>query len=352
MRAITLDKVASVTLNCGLRKDVRVGDDFRCREGDVIAVRVLTDKAQYNTLELTTGRMSPLRAGDVIAGALGHRRALVGYAGRIPRSLSVGQTMNILNLGGVLGECTSAAPSVGPPFEVEVLGQVLDFPFVASRKAVPANISDGCAALDETLDLKGVPVVAMVGSCMNSGKTEACLALINEFGRMGKKVVGGKATGVSLRRDVLAMEDAGASRTMVFTDLGVVTTSAANAAPLARTILNRLAEEKPDVIVLELGDGLIGEYGVDAILADASLRSGFRSIVLAANDPVAAWGGVQILKDRYGLRPDAVTGPATDNESGTSLIERETGVLAVNARSHHAELAHSLMSGMEATVVN
>ena len=34
-----------------------------------------------------------------------------------------------------------------------------------------------------------------------------------------------KATGVSLRRDILAFEDSGARNTMIFTDLGVVTTT-------------------------------------------------------------------------------------------------------------------------------
>ena len=34
-----------------------------------------------------------------------------------------------------------------------------------------------------------------------------------------------KATGVSLRRDILAFEDSGARNTMIFTDLGVVTTA-------------------------------------------------------------------------------------------------------------------------------
>mgnify|MGYP006171762225 CR=1 FL=1 len=37
-----------------------------------------------------------------------------------------------------------------------------------------------------------------------------------------------KATGVSLRRDILAMEDSGARRSMIFTDLGIVTINRAS----------------------------------------------------------------------------------------------------------------------------
>ena len=43
---------------------------------------------------------------------------------------------------------------------------------------------------------------------------------------LGMQVAACKATGVSLRRDILAMEDAGAGETMIFSDLGVVTTTA------------------------------------------------------------------------------------------------------------------------------
>ncbi len=352
MRAVMLDKIASVTLNCHLRRDVRVSDEFLCKEGDVLAVRVLNAKAQYNSLELTTGRMSALQPGDVIAGALGHRNALQGYAGVIPNSLQVGGTINILNLGGVLGRCTSSSPIVGEPFECEVLGQVLDFPYLASRRGVPANISTGCATLESSSVATGAPVIAVVGTCMNSGKTEACIALIQQLVRRGKIVMAAKATGVSLRRDILAMDDAGAAKSLIFTDLGIVTTSRQNSPSIATTMLNRLAESSPDIIVLELGDGMIGEYGVDAILAEPALRSAFSQVLLAANDPVGAWGGVQILRDRYGLTPAVVTGPATDNLAGTTLIERETGVVGINARTSADRLTETILRNLEAAVAN
>ena len=55
---------------------------------------------------------------------------------------------------------------------------------------------------------------------MNAGKTAAACALVQAFAHRGLKVAAGKATGVSLRRDILAMEDAGARHTLIFTDLG------------------------------------------------------------------------------------------------------------------------------------
>lgn len=343
MKPVVLDKIGSVTMNCNLSREVRLTDEIRCREGDVLAVRVLTRKSTYNTIELPSGRFSMISPGDIVAGALGHRRALGGYAGHIPEKLAVGDKINILNLGGVLGICDSAHPDLGNPFEVEVLGAVLHFPYLGERIGVPANITQGAPPFVKKLDVGKVPVVAVVGTCMNAGKTFACTTLVQEFARRRLVVHAAKATGVSLRKDILAMEDAGADKTMIFTDLGVVTTQAKNAPDLSRTMLTMLAEEEPDIIVLELGDGLLGDYGVDAILADAEIRASFSAIVLAANDPVGAWGGLRRLREEYGLETTVVTGPTTDNVAGTDVIQNRMGVPAANARMSGARLGEIVL---------
>ena len=343
MRSAVLDKIASVTLNCRLPREVKLGDAYPCEEGDVVAVRIRTRKSTYNQLELTTGRFSLLKVGDVVAGALGHRRALMGYAGHLPEALETGDVIHLLNIGGCLGVCTSSNPDVGPPFECEVLGQVLHFPYLGERIGVPANIRQDAKPLVERLEARGVPIVAVVGTCMNSGKTFACTSLIQELARERLVVHAAKATGVSLRRDVHAMADAGASETMTFTDFGVVTTQRSNAPALTRSMLSALTASEPDVIVLELGDGLMGDYGVDAILEAPDIRQAFSALVLAANDPVGAWGGHRQLAERFGLETTVITGPATDNVAGTDLIRSSFGVAAYNARTRPTELARHVL---------
>ncbi len=334
MNKVLLDKTGSVTFTCRLPREVRLTPEIPALEGGVVAVRVLNAKSTYNQLELPSGRLSNIKPGDIVAGALGHRKALFGYSGYLPHRVQTGDRLNLLNMGGVIGKCDGVNPDLGDPFDCEVLGQVLHFPYLAERVGVPAHISQGAIPLESTLDVGGVPVVAVVGSCMNAGKTHAACALIQAFVHLGLRVAACKATGVSLRRDILAMQDAGASRTLIFTDLGIVTTTPEVAPQATRTLLTQVAADRPDVIVLELGDGLIGLYGVDAILDDPELRAAFHTVILAANDPVAAWGGVQLLKERYGLEADLITGPATDNVAGVRVVERETGAAAINARTH------------------
>lgn len=339
MKTVLLDKIASVTRACQLKREVRLSADIPCEEGVVVAVRVKNDKTTYSQLELPSGRMAQVKKGDVVAGALGHRHALFGYSGHLPQRLAPGDTIHLLNMGGVLGICDSVNPDLGQPFECEVLGAVLHFPYLGERIGVAARIGGEVLDLGAPLDAAGVPVVALVGSCMNCGKTAAACTLVRHLSHGGFTVDGLKSTGVSLRRDTLAMEDAGARATGLFTDLGIVSTTPANAPAVTRTLITRLAAARPDVIVAELGDGLLGAYGVAAILEDAEIRAAFSAVVLAANDPVAAWGGVRMLRERFGIEPVAVTGPATDNIAGTEIIEEALGVPAINARTNGEKLA-------------
>ena len=344
MKAVILDKIASVTKTCRLKREVLTSSEIPCREGIVVAVRVLTDKTTYNQMELPSGRMALVKKGDVVAGALGHRQALFGYSGHLPDHLVPGDKVQLLNIGGVLGICDSINPDLGPPFDAEVIGAVLSFPFLGERVGVPARIGERPLDLAAPLEAAGVPVIAMVGSCMNSGKTAAACTLVRHLSHAGYTVDAFKATGVSLRRDILAMEDAGARTTGIFTDLGIVSTSAVNSAAVTRTLLTQLAAGKPEAIMVELGDGLLGAYGVDAILDDEEIKKAFTAVILAANDPVAAWGGVRLLRERFGVEPVAVTGPATDNLVGTRIIEETVGVPAINARTEGERLAKLVRS--------
>ncbi|MGI9271120.1 MAG: hypothetical protein ACR2QT_05050 [Woeseiaceae bacterium] len=338
MKSVVVDKIASVAQHSELGHELRLSTDIPCEEGVLVAVRVLNNKTRYNQLELTSGRMATVNQGDVVVGALGHRKALRGYSGHLPTSLKPGDTIQLLNIGGVLGSCDSANPDVGPPFECEVLGTVLHFPYLGERIGVPARA--GADSLDATamLDTNGVPVVALAGTCMDSGKTAASCAIVGRLRHLGLNVSACKATGVSLRRDILAMEDAGASETMIFSDLGIVTTTADNGPALTRSLLTSLAASKPDVIVLELGDGLLGAYGVEAILSDTSIRDALTAVILCANDPVSAWGGARILREQFAIEPTVVTGPATDNSVGVDQITERMSLPAINALANGVAL--------------
>jgi len=338
VKSVVVDKLASVAQHSELGHELRLSPEIPCEEGVLVAVRVLNNKARYNQLELTSGRMATVNQGDVVVGALGHRKALRGYSGHLPTNLKIGDTIQLLNIGGVLGLCDSANPDVGPPFNCEVLGTVLHFPYLGERIGVPARAGATPFDINAPLNTGSVPVVALAGTCMDSGKTAAACAIVGRLRHLGLNVSACKATGVSLRRDILAMEDAGAAESMIFSDLGIVTTTAENGPALTRALLTSLAESKPDVIVLELGDGLLGAYGVEAILSDEAIRAALTVLILCANDPVSAWGGAKILREQFKLEPAVVTGPATDNSVGIDQIFDRLSLPAINALSNGVAL--------------
>lgn len=339
---VLLNKVASATRNAHLPREVTLSDTIVAEEGSVICVRALDRKTTYNELEDEHGRMATVNEGDIIAGVLGERRALHGYTGIIPEKIAVGDTLHLLNLGGVIGQCTSANPDVGPPCRVEVLGQVLAFPHLGERRGTPASIRTN--ALPKLDRLPGsVPLVYVSGTCMNAGKTFAACEIIRGLTRRGLRVGAGKLTGVSLRRDTLKMEDVGAIKALNFNDLGIVTTRAESAPPVARGLIHALNDPmlglKLDCIVLELGDGIMGEYGVYEILKEADLMAPAKAHVMCANDPVGAWGAAEYMRDELGITLTVVTGPTTDNMVGRTFVEKKLGLPAVNARQAGDALA-------------
>jgi hypothetical protein len=343
MKSVVVDKIASVTQACGLAHELRIATDIPCEEGVVLVVEILTNKSTYNTLELTSGRMAKVSKGDIVVGALGHRKALFGYSGHLPEAVAAGDVIQLLNIGGVLGICDSVNPDKGKPFDCRVLGVVLTFPYLGERIGVPAKVGYKTLDYDAPLNTRGVPVVALAGTCMEAGKTAAACSIVSRMRHRGLVIDAFKATGVSLRRDILAMEDAGARRSMIFTDLGIVTTTPKTGPALTRSMLTEMASGKPDVIVFELGDGILGAYGVGAILESEDIRSAINAVVLSANDPVAAWGGVRLLEERFGITPAAVTGPCTDNAVGVDIICAQTGVAAFNALTAGAALGDHLI---------
>ena len=347
MRTIVVDKVASVTQACGLGHELRIAtENLPSEEGIVVVVEILTSKANYNTLELTSGRMAKVNKGDIVVGALGHRKALFGFSGHVPETLKAGDVIQMLNIGGVLGICDSANPDKGKHFDCKVLGVVLTFPYLGERIGVPARAGYRKLDLNAPLETHGVPVVALAGTCMEAGKTAAACQMVSRMRHRGLTVDVFKATGVSLRRDILAMEDASARNSMIFTDLGVITTTRAVGPALTRTMITDISAKKPDVIVFELGDGILGTYGVDSILECDDIRKALTGVVLSANDPVAAWGGVKLLRERFGIEPCAVTGPATDNAVGVEIIRDQMKVPAHNALSDGAALGDCVISAI------
>ena len=335
---IQVHKIASVVHRLGLGREVElITGARRTSPGDVVAVVAKAEKRTYGELELAEGRMAKVFRGDVIVGALGARRAIKGFVGACPARVRPGSELALLNLGGVIGVPRGAGHhDLGAPCPVELLG------FVAIDGR-PARVPSVAAPRVARGALP--PLVVISRTCMASGKTRAAGEIIHELAGRGIAVHGAKLTGVACRRDLLVMEDHGARRTASFLDFGLVSTVRARAlARVGRDVLAFLTAGAPDMIVVELGDGVMGDYGVMEILRD--LRDGIGAHVFCAADPVGAWGGREFLA-REGVPPDVISGPCTDTIAGVDFVRKNLGLPAVNACTHARELGRLVLKLME-----
>ncbi|MBL4694127.1 hypothetical protein JKY72_02055 [Candidatus Gracilibacteria bacterium] len=322
---IILDKIGSVVKNANFSDEVELGDKIVSTEGAILAVEVLEDKKVYNQLELVSGRMSTLHKGDIIAVALGNRKALRGFVGKVPDAINVGETINVLNLGGVAGICTSEnVQEVGHALKVKVLGAIL-------KDNEPSNIKD-YVLFKPLKDLDSCAKLIIVsGSCMHVGKTTVASEIIKHARRGGFKVMATKLSGVAALRDVETMIDYGAVNAVSFVDAGYPSTVACeDSITVAKGALKYLSDDNPDFIVIEFGDGIYGEYGVMDVLKDPQIQQYVVAHIGCAYDPPGALKMAEVCEE-IGLPLTVMSGPISDNEVGVCFVEENIDVKAFNA---------------------
>ncbi|MEY2396482.1 MAG: hypothetical protein QOF94_2827 [Acidobacteriaceae bacterium] len=182
---------------------------------------------------------------------------------------------------------------------------------------------------------------------MNSGKTYAATELIKQATRTGMQVAAAKLSGIACLRDTLNMADHGAIATASFLDCGLPSTvDAGDLSPVAKAIITKLNQSSPDLIVIELGDGILGGYSVESIFDDAELRAATAAIIFCASDYVGAWGGIELFR-RRGIAVDLIAGSVTDSQMGQDYVENEFGVPAANARRNGELLFQHINAKLE-----
>lgn len=339
MKFLEADKIGSATSPLNLTKKVAViTENLAPKAGDVVVARALSESVTYGNLELPSGRLAKINRNDIVIGVLGKRRALKGFVGDVPETVKAGDKLHLLNMGGVIGICKGHHSSLSDAIEVEVLGIARDLGFGNTDLGFEENqnakvLNIGKNALKPTNYLKeSAPIVVVAGTCMNSGKTVAATEIIKQTAHLGLKVCGAKMSGVAALRDTLNMQDHGAFQTASFLDCGLPSTvDVENLASVAKAILNHLNSFEPDLIVVELGDGIVGGYAVDSILRDFEIRESIQSFVFCASDYVGVIGGIAVLKN-FGIEIDVVAGSVTDSQMGEDFVENQFKIKAGNAR--------------------
>ena len=294
--------------------------------GDFVVAELAetSELAETFAIETVDGRRVEVIAGDLIVGALGRRAATLELVGDWT---SVGEDlrMHTLTPSGLLGRLTSAA-TPPPPFTTVIYrGHVWRDAKLGMGDFVP-RVSH--AALD-------APVVLIIGTSMECGKTIAAKSVVRRLKAHGLRVAGAKLTGAGHLRDILSMRDAGADAIFDFVDVGLPSTMVAAATYEAALLqlLSQLGGAHPDVVVAEAGASPLEPYNSD--VAVRLLGDRVRCTVLCASDPYAVAGVISAFQHQ----PDLVSGRATSTDAAIALVDRLCGVPAVNLLHHHHDSA-------------
>ena len=307
------------------------------RTGDYVVIE-LGQGVRRQNVELGDGRMAEAVAGDRIAGALAERAATLESVGTW-KAIGDDGMVNMLTAAGLIGRITSRSALMPAPNPARYVGHVvIDGRPVSMCDFVPAPSG---APFD-------LPVILIIGTSMSSGKTLAGRVIVRMLKERGLRVVGVKLTGAGRYRDVVSWADAGADAVFDFVDGGLPSSivSEDEYRRALGVVLDRVRSERPDVVVAEAGASPLEPYNGTVVLQE--LGSVVRFTLLAASDPYAVAGVTQA----FDLRPDVVSGVAASTSAGIDLIEKLSGLPAVNVLDvdDHARLESLLMA--ELAVVN
>ncbi len=286
--------------------------------GDFVVGEMLDTGLASFPVEPPGGGLEEMRPGDRLIGALGVRAATLTLVGDW-RAVGDDLILETLTQAGVLGRSTSVSAAVPPPpiARLKYLGH-------AAREGMVCTMSGAVEPVPARPLV--TPVVLIIGTSMDAGKTVAAVAIIRELKEMGMRVAGAKLTGVGRYRDILAMRDAGADFILDFVDAGLPSTVVAEAdyGAVMEILCSKLAAAEADVVVAEAGASPLEPYNGD--LAVSMLGENVRATVLCASDPYAVVGVI----DAFGSRPDLISGRATSTSAGIALIDRLVGIPALN----------------------
>lgn len=290
-------------------------DFAAARPGDLILAQVKS-LGQHLRVQLSTGRPSLIYPGDMVVLACGARYApdqFEGYAEIDPDGA------DLLAGGGCIGRMIARNERIKAATRLLPVGRLLD------ASGVPVNLER--FALAPTKRADDIPVIFVLGTAMNSGKTLATAQLSLGLRHAGYRVAALKGTGTGAFGDFNEYADTGAHWVADFTDAGMVTTYRE---PMERVkagldlLLGHAAERGCQIAVMEIADGLF-QRETGALVADPWFKARRAGLVFACGDAVAAAGGVALLA-RHGLRPDALTGVLSCSPMATAEAEAATGV--------------------------
>jgi hypothetical protein len=283
--------------------------------GDYVLTEVTGTPSDLYQVEACEGNMVPVKPGDQVIGALGHREATLEGVGSYLDV--VNNQMHALTSAGLLGVFTSFSIMLPRPLSLAYRGHIVR----DDRKVTMHDFALRC----EASDFK-TPTILIVGTSMSAGKSVTGRRVCEVLSAAGLNVIGAKLTGAGRYRDIASFAACGAAEVYDFVDVGLPSTILPEAEfrGLIRPLLGHISGRNPDFLVVEAGASPLEPYNGDVAIDE--LGENIRCTILCASDPYAVVG----VRDAFALEPDLVCGPAAQTSAAVRLVQKLTGLPAIN----------------------
>ena len=300
--------------------------------GDVVLARIV-EIGKHTRLESPVSRRQTLFVGDEVLLAYGHRYAPDQFEAEVPADLA---RAHLIAAGGLAGRVTAQHDSIDMPTVIQPLGLLANEAGVVTLRSVaPRRLMTDVPSIPRArFPVDRPTVIAVLGTSMNSGKSTALACLVRGLTSAGLQVAAGKATGTGAGGDPRLFTDGGATQVLDFTDFGFPSTfrlEYRQVRSLLASVIAELAEHRPDVVVVEIADGVYQDETA-RLLDDPLFHAAVDRVVFAAADALGATAGVAALR-AAGIDVAAVSGVLTSSP----LAAREAaGALDVAVLDTHA----------------
>lgn len=256
--------------------------------GDLI-LAVVDSLGQHPGLQLPSGRRMQMFPGDEIVVAYGNRYASNQFESRVPSTLG---PCHLSAGGGIASRVTSWHARMKNPTQITPIG------LLANDQGRRINLRDYALPILTQVNSNHLTTVAVVGTGMDSGKTQSCAYLVRGLIAAGLRVAYIKITGTGAGGDTWLLKDAGASPVLDFTDAGMSTTYLVPPSQIESSLVSLLAHTAShgvDAAVVEIADGVL-QVETSALLKSEVFASLVGGLIMASQDSMGASAGVHWLK--------------------------------------------------------
>jgi hypothetical protein len=307
-------------------------------EGDVIYGEIVK-LGQHLELENKNARLHRITGGVKAIFVFGNRYAPDYYEGIIPQNMT--KEISILARSGIVGTLLSKNDNVKEPTVVRILGYVLN----SNGEIVNTKNYNLIKPNQKAKKDNRAKLILNIGTSMNSGKSmsgASCCASLSYF---GKEVRFSKITGTASLKDILNAQDMGARIINDFTYMGYPSTYMLDEKELLHifnSIDLKFANNPHNYWVVELADGIL-QRETAMLLENKKVQSRIHKLVLSAHCSLSAIGGLSVLKNEFGLVPDAISGILSSSPLFVNELEAFTDIPVINNLNPNLEKFYNIL---------